>query len=215
MKEAEKRMINNQDFVNIFNSLKQKETVVVDNFLQEKDALFLRDRMIKQKVFDDYYRDYQATNYLITDEFTKKLAEEIVRKIKYLSDFKRAWSFVYNNKGEGVGWHADPSNINLNIWVSKNDSINDFNKNGLKICKIKPPSFWTRKEWNSNKNNCVNDLIEKNKTTIQNIKYKFNRAIFFDGAYFHKTDDVDMKEGFKNKRVSYTMLFGINDLKEN
>ena len=44
---------------------------------------------------------------------------------------------------------------------------------------------------------------------------KFNRAIFFDGAYFHKTDDVDMKEGFKNKRVSYTMLFGINDLKEN
>jgi len=46
------------------------------------------------------------------------------------------------------------------------------------------------------------------------VDYKSNRAVFFDGAYFHKTDDVHMKEGKENKRVNYTMLFGSNYLKE-
>jgi hypothetical protein len=40
------------------------------------------------------------------------------------------------------------------------------------------------------------------------IEYRYNRAIFFNGALFHKTDDVRTKDGIYNKRVSYTMLFG-------
>jgi hypothetical protein len=42
------------------------------------------------------------------------------------------------------------------------------------------------------------------------LDYKYNRAVFFDGSFFHKTNDVDMKEGDENKRISYTMLFGRN-----
>ena len=40
------------------------------------------------------------------------------------------------------------------------------------------------------------------------VPYKSNRAIFFDGAYFHNANNVSTKEGFENRRISYTMLFG-------
>ena len=42
------------------------------------------------------------------------------------------------------------------------------------------------------------------------INYKSNRAIFINGAYFHKTNQVSMKKGYENMRISYTLLFGQN-----
>jgi hypothetical protein len=207
-------MLNHHNFDNISKLLRKEDIVIVDNFLNKNVALFFRDRMIHSSSFDDYYSNYQAINYNVLDEPTKKLAESIVKQIEYLSNFQRSWSFIFNNKGKGVNWHADPSSINLNMWLSEDNSVKDFNKNGLQICKLKPPSSWTREEWNNNKNNCIDKFIEKNKGKVRKIKYKFNRAVFFDGAYFHKTDDVYMKEGKENKRVNYTMLFGSNYLKE-
>ena len=47
------------------------------------------------------------------------------------------------------------------------------------------------------------------------ISYKSNRAIFFNGSYFHKTNQVSMKKGYENMRISYTLLFGQNLEKNN
>jgi hypothetical protein len=38
--------------------------------------------------------------------------------------------------------------------------------------------------------------------------YRYNRGILFNGAYFHRTADVSMKDGHENRRISFTMLFG-------
>lgn len=203
-------MINrNINFEGVSDSIKQNKIVVVDNFLEEDVAEYLRERMLRETYFHEQYKGYRAINYFYySDPATQLLVDSIHKEIPVLDKFQRAWSFIYENKCEGVDFHADPSIINLNIWVSRNESVNNFQENGLIICGAKPPADWERALWNGNKDNSITNFLEENKPTIRKIEYRYNRAIFFDGSYFHKTDNVNMKDGDENRRVSYTMLFG-------
>lgn len=181
---------------------------LVDNILNEHVIGYLRLRMEFTNTFDDYYKDYQAINYLPGKDFvTDSLEKEMSAKFK-LNNFQRAWSFIYNNFSNGVQFHADPSNINVNIWLTPEESIEDFSKNGLLICNKKPPKNWSREQWNGNKDGCIDKFLQEEKAEILKINYRYNRGIFFDGSLFHKTDSVKTKNESFNRRVSYTMLFG-------
>jgi hypothetical protein len=196
-------------FGDICSSLLDNKIVVVDDFLEETVADYLRQRMISEKYFQDNYPCYKANNYHYkSDAATKLIADDVIKNIPVLKSFQRAWSFIYDNKCAGVNFHADPSATNINIWVSKNESVNNFDENGLVICAVKPPPSWGRSQWSGNQDNCIYNFLEENRPSTVRVEYKFNRAIFFDGAYFHKTDNVNMKDGYENRRVSYTMLFG-------
>jgi len=196
------------DFKNIIDQLKSKKIVVVDNFFKNNTCAFLRLRMQHGKKFEDIYPDYKANNYNCkNDEITNQIVLDLKENLQ-LINFQRAWSFIYNNKAFGVDFHADPSLLNINIWVTPNECISDFNKNGLIICDKKPPETMKESEWNGNLGNKTYEFLEKEKANFINIPYLYNRAIFFDGALFHKTNNVETKEGNENKRVSYTMLFG-------
>jgi|14BtaG_2_1085337.scaffolds.fasta_scaffold09375_6 hypothetical protein len=181
---------------------------VIDNLFVDYVVDVLRLRMQIANKFHHIYSNYASIDYYdYTDQLTKDISIEMANEFN-LKDFKRAWSFVYNNIGKGVPFHADPSNINVNIWVTPDSAILNNNKNGLTICSKNPPKNWNREQWNGNKDNCIDDFLKKEEHFNTKIDYKCNRAILFDGALFHKTDDVETKDGIFNKRVSYTMLYG-------
>ena len=169
--------------------------IIVDDILDNSVVNFLRLRMQTSKKFEDYYSDYAAINYTYdNDSLTADLSDELINKFK-LNNFKRAWSFIYNNKAKGVDFHADPSNLNVNIWVTPEQSLLDNTKNGLLIVNKKPPNDWVREKWNGNKDNCINKFLQKEKHEVSKINYKCNRAVFFDGALFHATNGVSTKDG--------------------
>ena len=58
--------------------------------------------------------------------------------------------------------HADPSLYNLNVWVTPDESAEDWNKNGLRIYE-KDRGDLTHEDYNRNQdliNNMIQDLIE-------------------------------------------------------
>jgi len=179
---------------------------VIDNFFDEECLKMLKYRLLYTHKADKIYDNYYAVDYKENDYLTSMIAEEIKNKI-LLPPFQRAWGFVYNNSGTGVGLHCDPSVVNLNIWLSSDKSVKNKSKNGLNIYKLKPPKHWTRHEWNENPSKAIK-LIKSKKIKPLKVPYKYNRAIFFDGAYFHTSNEVSMKDGIENKRISFTMLFG-------
>ena len=180
---------------------------VWDNFFTDECLKILRYRVLYGKHFDKQYNGYAAIDYFKNEDYLSELiAKELCSKMK-LPPFQRAWSFVYNNESDGVGLHCDPSVVNINIWVSSDEVVKDKTKNGLNIYKIKPPQHWTRSEWNGSPTKPL-EYIKSKKIKPTKVPYKSNRAIFFDGAYFHNSNGVSMKKGFENKRISYTMLFG-------
>ena len=180
---------------------------VWDNFFTDECLNILRHRVLYGKYFDKKYDNYYAIDYLKNEDYLSDLiAHELSTKLN-LPKFQRAWSFVYHHEGVGVGLHSDPSIINLNIWVSTDKAVKDKSKNGLTIYKIKPPKTWRRSEWNSNPKKALK-YIKSKKVKPKQVPYKSNRAVFFDGAYFDAYNNISTKEGFENKRISYTMLFG-------
>jgi len=200
------KMLNNKNWNLINKRLLDNNIIIIDNFFTEDTVNKLKDRIKHSKNFHNIYEGYKAIDYR-KDNLSINIAKKIEKNLLCLKDsFVRAWSFIYDNKCKGVDIHADPSVININTWLTKNESVNNFNLNGLVIYPKKPLKHWTREQWNGNFDKT--DLLKDVRPI--HIGYKYNRAVFFDGSFFHKTNDVDMKEGDENKRISYTMLFGRN-----
>ena len=186
----------------------KEEIAVWDNFFTPECLKILKYRVMYGKYCDTDRKDYQAIDYFKNTDYVSERIAEDLRKETGLPEFQRAWSFVYSqNDGMGVSIHCDPSLFNLNVWVSSDKSVKDKSYNGLNIYKIKPPKEWPRAKWNGDARWALEYIKSKNIEPVK-IPYKSNRAILFDGAYFHQTNRVSMKEGIENRRVSYTMLFG-------
>ena len=41
--------------------------------------------------------------------------------------------------------------------------------------------------------------------------YHENRAVIFNSNLFHQTDNLDFKDGYENRRINVTMLFGTRE----
>ena len=197
---------NRKDWKALNSKLKSGKIVVLDNLLSDDSLFLLRNRILNASQVNDVYKGYKGIDHW-HDSLSVIIANELRDKLPALDPFVRAWSFIYDHNVEGVPLHADPSTHNLNIWVTPNKCVKDKSKNGLEIYKLLPPQDWTRAEWNGNSSK-VQKLIKKNKIKPSKYMYRYNRGILFNGAYFHRTADVSMKDGHENRRISFTMLFG-------
>ena len=206
-----KKALCSQDWSSINSQLKKNQITIIDNFFTQELLSILKIRILYAKHVDTNYKTYQAIDYRGNQDYiTNLIVKELKNKLDILPPFQRAWSFVYTTDSPGVPLHADPSKFNINIWVSNNESVKDKFSNGLKIYKISPPSDWKRKDWNAPKNTGqMKQYIDSHNIQPTLIEYKSNRAVIFDGTYFHQTHFVSMKAGVENRRVSYTMLFGL------
>ena len=182
---------------------------VIDNFFSDQTCNSLREFALNPKCgYHDVYEEYRAINFdILRSELSLvSTIKEFEDKIKFLGKIKyvRSWCFCYDNKSKGVPPHADPSYVNINVWVTPNESVNDFNKNGLKIYHKKRNTNVPHSLYNGNLE-YISREIKDSKFTI--VPYKYNRAVIFLGSMYHETLGVDMKDGEENMRVSYTYLF--------
>ena len=202
------KALNEQDWDSFNSRLKNNEIVVIDNFFTNMFLSILKIRVLYSKYADTIYPEYVSTDYFIPQDYiTDTIVKEVRHNLYVLPTFLNAWSFVYNNESTGVQLHADGGKFTVTVWVSSDESVKNKSCNGLNIYKIIPPSDWIEEDWNGNSEKVRNYINSKNIKPV-NIDYKSNRAVIFNGAYFHKSDNVSMKEGVHNKRVSYTMVFG-------
>ena len=109
--------------------------------------------------------------------------------------------------GKGINVHADFAIHNLNFWITPDEYNNNKNSGGLKVYDVPAPDNWTFKNYNINGNKIYKFLKENNANCI-NVPYKFNRAVLFNSAYFHETDEIDFKNEYEGRRINNTYLFG-------
>ena len=187
--------------------LKLNNYIIIDNFFPDDICTELREKSLYSKFYNEQYFDYKALNFdsYVEDESLEDISDKyVVPKISLAKDYQRAWSFVYENVGRGVVAHADPSFINVNIWVTPDECVYDHNKNGLRIFRKRVPSEMP--EWLLQQNTSyVANYLKDSKYDI--IPYKYNRAVIFRGHSYHSTEKVHMKPGHENKRVNYTFLY--------
>ena len=47
-----------------------------------------------------------------------------------------------------------------------------------------------------------------NAATSVTVPYRANRAVIFDSDLFHETDTIRFKDGYENRRINVTLLYG-------
>ena len=189
--------------------LKINYYIIIDDFFPDEICKELREKSLNSKKYNNKYWDYKSLDFdnATGDESLKYISDKyVVPKISLSKTYLRSWSFVYDNVARGAIAHADPSFINVNIWVTPDECVEDHNKNGLRIYKKHIPKGTPWELYNHWDGNIWRDHFLKD-ASYGTIPYKYNRAIIFEGRTFHSTDDVHMKPGDNNKRVNYTFLY--------
>ena len=52
------------------------------------------------------------------------------------------------------------------------------------------------------------DFLKRTNAKAVTIPYRCNRAVIFDSDLFHETDAIRFKEGYLNRRINVTFLYG-------
>lgn len=191
--------------------------VVVDNLLSPEALERCRQVMMESTVWYEtksmkeggyvgaYIDDGLYDRILIAVGFELQKALPRIMKgnpMRYL------WAYKYDERYQGINVHADTAAINVNIWLTPDSANLDANSGGLVVYTVKPPEEWDFQNYNNNWDLIKKELLEPANYANITVPYKQNRAVIFDSALFHKTDEFRFKAGYENRRINLTILYG-------
>jgi hypothetical protein len=117
------------------------------------------------------------------------------------------WAFKYDSRLNGVGTHADPSLVTFNFWITPDAANLDPEHGGLTVWDMAAPADWNSQRTIGDTAGCQAWLKRMGAKSVT-IPYRANRAIVFSSALFHETDRMHFKDGYENRRINITMLYG-------
>jgi tetratricopeptide (TPR) repeat protein len=117
------------------------------------------------------------------------------------------WGFKYDSTMKGIHVHADQAAVNVNFWITPDDSNLDSARGGLVVYDANAPGDWEAATYNAS-DSAVRAFLAQAGAKSVVIPYRANRAVIFDSDLFHETDAFRFKEGYLNRRINITMLFG-------
>jgi len=120
---------------------------------------------------------------------------------------RRTWGFKYDSSLSGIPMHADQAAVNVNFWIAPEDANNDPESGGLVVWDKKAPLDWDFTRYNTDEPAIRAFLAEKGAKPIV-VPHRANRAVVFDSDLFHETDKIRFKDGYLNRRINVTMLYG-------
>ncbi len=117
------------------------------------------------------------------------------------------WGFKYDSTLKGITIHADQAAVNVNFWITPDEANLNPERGGLVIYDANAPADWEAADYNGNDPR-VWDFLKRANAKPITVPYRMNRAVIFDSDLFHETDLLEFKEGYLNRRINVTMLFG-------
>ena len=117
------------------------------------------------------------------------------------------WAFKYDSQLSGVGTHADPSVVTFNFWITADEANLDPEHGGLTVWDVSIPSGLKTEQFIGDTAGCQAYLARTGGKSIT-IPYRCNRAVVFASDLFHETDRMHFKDGYTNRRINITMLYG-------
>lgn len=190
----------------------------IDDLLDQEalDALyrFCLDSTIWFKF--DYENGYLAA--MMGDGFfcplLAQIAEELPKALpKIFRDHKltQMWAFKYDEQTSGgVRMHADFAAVNVNFWVTPDDANLAPDSGGLIVWNKEAPLDWEFERFNGDEV-AINEYLAQEGARALRVPYRCNRALVFNSDLFHRTDDIHFREGYENRRINITMLYGVRD----
>ena len=146
-----------------------------------------------------------------------QIADELRKKFpKIFKDYpiNHIWAFKYDSRAKneksslkGINVHADFAAVNVNFWITPKEANLNPNSGGLIVYDVEAPKDWDFNTYNHDQKK-IREELKKSKGNTKFIPHNENRAVVFNSNLFHETDKYEFKEGYQNRRINVTMLFG-------
>ncbi|HTI66684.1 MAG TPA: tetratricopeptide repeat protein [Caulobacteraceae bacterium] len=117
------------------------------------------------------------------------------------------WGFKYDSRLGGIRIHADQAAVNVNFWITPDAANLNPESGGMVIWDAAAPADWEFHRYNGDDDAVRAFLAEAGSKSIT-VPHRENRAVIFDSDLFHETDRIEFREGYENRRINVTMLFG-------
>ena len=189
----------------------------LDAFLTPEALHGLRKFCLESTMFFDYTGDYFVEGKL-SHGFSCDLLFQIAQEIKQcfpriLGDhhLSNMWVYRYNNQSKGVAAHTDEGAVTFNLWITPDDANLDPDRGGLIVYTKEQPHDWDWEFYNKMKyTRAVEEEISEFLADADalTIPHRENRAMLFHSNLFHKSDQIRFKDGYENRRMNITFLFG-------
>ena len=122
----------------------------------------------------------------------------------------QAWAFKYDSGLRGINVHADFAAVNVNFWITPDEANLDPESGGLVIWDQPAPLDWDFGKYNKQTDQ-IREFLSQSGAKSVTVPYRANRAIIFDSDLFHETDRIAFKEGYLNRRINVTFLYGVRE----
>lgn len=190
------------------------EIVHIDDFLSPAALAWFQAYCLESRVWTKEY----ANKYLgaFSDQgfispMHLQLGRELREKLPKLfgpHTLKRFWGFKYDAiLGKGINVHADFARLNLNFWITPDEHNLTPGTGGLKVYDVPSPANWHFRAYNEGKDAIYRFIADHHGNSVT-VPYKCNRAVLFNSAYFHETDELHFADVYEGRRVNVTYLFG-------
>jgi tetratricopeptide (TPR) repeat protein len=135
-----------------------------------------------------------------------ELRQHMPRVIRDLP-LKMMWGYKCDCTLPGLGVHADAAAVNVNFWITEDDANLDPNCGGLQVYEHDAPRDWDFRMYNKDPGKIL-EYLQSIGSTPTRYPYRANRALIFDSDLFHATDLPHFREGYLNRRINITLLYG-------
>ena len=192
----------------------------IDNFLSPTALESLRKFLLESTIWFDIKKGGYLGAYLkegLASPLIIQIADELRKKFpKIFKDhsINHIWAYKYDSRAKnknsslkGINVHADFAAVNVNFWITPKDANLNPDSGGLIVYDVEAPKDWDFNTYNNNEKK-IREELKKSKGQTKVIPHKENRAVIFNSNLFHETDHYEFKEGYENRRINVTMLFG-------
>ena len=117
------------------------------------------------------------------------------------------WAFSYGQTGSGTRKHADKAAININLWITPDSACPDPEAAGLVVHDVAAPPDWGFSDYNLDPAPLERLVAQEGRAPVR-VPYRCNRAVIFDSSLIHESGGVRFLNGYANRRINVTLLFG-------
>jgi tetratricopeptide (TPR) repeat protein len=117
------------------------------------------------------------------------------------------WAFKYDSKMRGINVHADSAAVNVNFWITPDEANLDPDHGGLVVWDKAAPLDWNFESYNGDVE-AARAFLRASGARSVTLPYRANRAVVFDSDLFHETDAITFSDGYENRRINVTLLYG-------
>jgi hypothetical protein len=192
------------------------QIAVIDNLLSEVALARLRRFCWGSTVWQRVYRDGYL-GAMPEHGFACPLLAQITEELRATypailgeHPLLQFWGFKYDSKLNGIAIHADFAAVNVNFWITPDEANLDPESGGLVIWDVPAPLNWDFAKYNDNVQ-AAREFLQASGARPTAIPHRANRAVIFDSDLFHETDRIVFKDGYLNRRINITLLYGRRD----